>query len=165
MKKYKITHKITADFIAEIIVNEDEIIPCGVNAKMSEIHAALGLCNLDNIETTLLMRRAVAKYYLAHLGFEHYRLIAIDNEQHFNNFGYFPIEFKDARRCKYVYEALRSNGFHARRYFSVSLNNVGYNAPQRLLKSESMCRKVLCLPIFPELALNDIVQISRIVDS
>ena len=25
MKKYKITHKITADFIAEIIVNEDEI--------------------------------------------------------------------------------------------------------------------------------------------
>jgi len=25
VKKYKITHKITADFIAEIIVNEDEI--------------------------------------------------------------------------------------------------------------------------------------------
>ena len=25
MKKYKITHKITADFIAEIIVNEDQI--------------------------------------------------------------------------------------------------------------------------------------------
>jgi len=25
MKKYKITHKITADFIAEAIVNEDEI--------------------------------------------------------------------------------------------------------------------------------------------
>ena len=25
MKKYKITHKITADFIAEEIVNEDEI--------------------------------------------------------------------------------------------------------------------------------------------
>ena len=25
MKKYKITHKITADFIAEVIVNEDEI--------------------------------------------------------------------------------------------------------------------------------------------
>jgi hypothetical protein len=25
MKKYKITHKITADFIAEVIVNEDQI--------------------------------------------------------------------------------------------------------------------------------------------
>jgi len=25
MKKYKITHKVTADFIAEIIVNEDQI--------------------------------------------------------------------------------------------------------------------------------------------
>lgn len=25
MKKYKITHKITADFVAEIIVNEDDI--------------------------------------------------------------------------------------------------------------------------------------------
>ena len=25
MKKYKITHKITADFVAEIIVNEDQI--------------------------------------------------------------------------------------------------------------------------------------------
>ena len=25
MKKYKITHRVTADFIAEIIVNEDQI--------------------------------------------------------------------------------------------------------------------------------------------
>ena len=28
MKKYKITHKINADFIAEIIVNEDQIDAC-----------------------------------------------------------------------------------------------------------------------------------------
>ena len=32
MKKYKITHKITADFIAEIIVNEDEI-----NANINDL--------------------------------------------------------------------------------------------------------------------------------
>ena len=32
MKKYKITHKITADFTAEIIVNEDEI-----DAKINDL--------------------------------------------------------------------------------------------------------------------------------
>ena len=32
MKKYKITHKINADFIAEIIVNEDEI-----NASINDL--------------------------------------------------------------------------------------------------------------------------------
>jgi len=32
VKKYKITHKITADFVAEIIVNEDEI-----NASINDL--------------------------------------------------------------------------------------------------------------------------------
>ena len=32
MKKYKITHKINADFIAEIIVNEDQI-----NANINDL--------------------------------------------------------------------------------------------------------------------------------
>ena len=146
------------------ITNERDIIPHGINGKMSELHAALGLSNLENIDEALSLRRNVGSYYKSLLNFCDYRLMILDNKKYQSNFGYFPLEFDDEKQCELIFEALKSNGIFARRYFSKSLNTVGYSLPQRLAQSEQLCRKVLCLPIYPELKLTDVSRICRIVN-
>ena len=58
---------------------------------------------------------------------------------------------------------LNSNRVYPRRYFYPSLNTINYVAKQEMPISESICKTILCLPIYYDLTKSEIDYVSRII--
>ena len=101
-------------------MGEDMVCAVGGNAKLSEFHAAMGLCNLEHIEEILNRRKILVERYrerLKDIDGLTYLLPQKDVEE---NYSYFPLlinrEAFGVSRDD-IYERLAQNGVHARRYF------------------------------------------------
>lgn len=145
------------------IASETAIPAVGTNAKMSEFNAALGLVQLDHFPSVVSARRAVDARYRAMLAeVEGIEPLAIPPEVE-PNFSYFPVlvrpPFPLGRDA--LYERLKAAGIHSRRYFYPLLSNLPMYrnlpsaAPERLPVANRAAERVLCLPIYPELAVAD----------
>ena len=142
-----------------------DIVDDGMNAKMSEVHAALGLANLSRLGQFRSSRRDKYELYRGLLaGVSHVRLQRISPEEY--NFSYMPVVFDDEDILLRVLKRLKENGIHPRRYFYPSLNTVRVFQPQSYLPvSESVARTVLCLPLYDRLSSEDIERICQCVAS
>jgi len=130
-----------------------EVVDEGINAKMSEFHAAMGLCMLDEIETVLQKRREVHYRYYDALK-EHFEM-PLWMEGATRNYGYFPVLFPSEDALLQTQKRLNEAGIFPRRYFYPSLETLGYCRPSgRNLISMDRARRVLCLPIYPRLSLD-----------
>lgn len=142
----------------------------GANAKMNEFCAAMGICNLRHIEEEIAERKAVVERYRKHLeGIEGIQLNPIQ-EDVVPNYAYFPVIFDEkvfgASRNE-VFDALDKNGVGARKYFYPLTNtfdcfNGKYDAndtPVALYIS----KRVLTLPLYADLSLEDVDWICKIV--
>ncbi|MCP9772594.1 DegT/DnrJ/EryC1/StrS family aminotransferase [Synechococcus sp. Tobar12-5m-g] len=137
---------------------EDTVIEDGLNAKMSELHAAVGLAGLPHIGEILAARKKIAHMYLS--GLEDVKSISLlmANEVKRSSFGYFPIAFKagEISRERIVRE-LRKDKIYARRYFYPLIpehkpyqHYLNGTDSRRLFPcSWNASRSVLCLPIYP----------------
>lgn len=98
------------------ITSETEAEGVGLNGKLSELHAAMGLLVLPMLDAELQRRAAIAKRYAARLaGFEGLAVAAgLDESRQ-----YFVVRISDAfgSTRDEVHDALRSINVHARRYF------------------------------------------------
>lgn len=101
------------------IRGEEIVAEVGVNAKMNEFCAIMGLCNLRHIEDVISERKKRYEYYKDRLsgicGIE----IFEGNKEGSKNYGYFPIlvnrEYKLSRNE--LYDKLKSKGIYSRKYF------------------------------------------------
>lgn len=138
------------------------IVDDGLNGKMTEIHAALGLANLPELQAVLDRRREIYLQYreeLSSIGWLQFQKIHEDC----NNFSYMPVVFDSEARLEKVVAALQTQRIHARRYFRPSLNTVEAVGPnQPCPVSESLSARILCLPSFHQLAQTTI---SRVCDA
>ncbi len=140
-----------------------EIIGHGCNAKMSEIHAALGLANLKKIDEILFKRKKIYyQYYnlLKELDFISFQNFISDSY----NYSYVPIIFNKEKELIDVKERLNSYNIFPRRYFYPSLNTVkiiGNNNKMEI--SESISKRVLCLPSYHDLTEEMIIDICQII--
>lgn len=141
------------------IVDEEHVDAIGLNGKMSEFTAALGLLQLEGIDETIARRREVhAKYRAALADVPGITLIDSGNGDG-HNFGYCPIlvERPYALSRDALYERLKGLGIHTRRYFHPLLSSLPMYrqlpsaAPERLPVATWAAARVLCLPIFPSL--------------
>ncbi|WPP00065.1 DegT/DnrJ/EryC1/StrS family aminotransferase [Pseudomonas sp. HR96] len=143
-------------------VDETRVASVGINAKMPEFNAAIGLLQLPAIDQALAARARVAAAYRQALatfdGLEPLLPLAGQNE----NNGYFPIRvgaaFPLSRDA--LYEHLRAQGIHARRYFYPLICNLeayrtGAGSRHPLPNANLIAEQVLCLPIYPDLAADD----------
>lgn len=142
----------------------------GANAKMNEFCAAMGLCNLRHIEEEIEKRKRIAERYRSHLeGIEGIRLNPIQ-EGVKQNYAYFPAVFDEkvfGVNRDVVFDRLEENGIGARKYFYPLTNAFDcyqgkYDVnltPTALYISKS----VLTLPIYADLALEDVDRICKIV--
>jgi len=122
----------------------------GINAKMNEIQAAMGLCVLDEISEVHDSRRTIWNSYKEALTGQ--VVFQSWEESARNNFSYFPILLKSEEQVLKVQSALAKKNIHARRYFYPSLNNVkAFDAQEEMPISESVASKILCLPLYPTL--------------
>ena len=86
------------------IENQESIPELGINAKMNEFEAAMGLCVLDEMEEVLEKRKNVYERYAKEL--DGVALFQEQNVHSTQNYGYFPIVFKDEEQLFRVQKAL-----------------------------------------------------------
>ena len=133
----------------------------GINAKISELQAAMGLSMLGEMDLVLSERKAVVDFYLQHLDFSRVQTIALRQETNWN-YSYFPVVFESEWVLNKVVAALAEKNVFPRRYFYPSLNHLPYISGQSCPISESISSRVLCLPLYVGLSkenLNNIVDV------
>jgi dTDP-4-amino-4,6-dideoxygalactose transaminase len=138
----------------------------GINGKSSEFQAAMGLCLLPKMEEIMQLRRVISERYRSNLEGLPLEFIQIEEGTTRYNYAYFPVVFKSESMLLNALNALKQNQIMGRRYFYPSLNTLDY-VENNLVKSiaEHVSERVLCLPLYPELSLNDVDTISGIVRS
>jgi dTDP-4-amino-4,6-dideoxygalactose transaminase len=133
------------------------IVDSGINTKMSEVHAAMGLAVLDDIENIIRHRVGLFEIYTELL-----RGIVAIPVWHSNsslNGAYMPVMLEDESSSTNVLNRLKVAGIVARRYFSPSINLVNgyYNNQQAVCPvSEQAANKALCLPLYTSLTEKDV---------
>lgn len=141
----------------------------GTNAKMNEFSAAMGICNLRHIDEQIAMRKAVYERYEQNLkNVKGITLLKIRDGVK-QNYAYYPILVNEAEYGadrNDLIERLSENGISARKYFYPLVsenkafgNDMALNTPDAFYYS----RNVLCLPMYSELALDDIDKICDII--
>jgi len=146
------------------ITGPETIEALGINAKMSELQAAMGLCVLDEMDVNVQGRKAVWCRYEKVLG-QTLQLQVRPKELDYN-YAYFPIVLQSEKRVVRLAAQLRENGVLARRYFYPSLESVtclGLEVSQSI--SKDIASRILCLPIFSDLKSSDQARIVSIVMS
>ncbi len=148
----------------------EEISAVGANAKMNEFCAAIGLCNLRHFETEIEKRRKVAERYRSHLEcVEGLQLNVIQPEVK-PNYAYFPVIFEEkvfgASRAE-VFDALAERGVGARKYFYPLTNTFSaFHGKYNVLETPvalHISKRVLTLPMYADLALEDVDRICDII--
>lgn len=143
------------------IANEVEIELAGINGKMSELNAAMGLIQLRHIDEAIAARAAVDRRYRQDLAGIEGIIVPDPSPAAQHNYSYFPILLDEARYGESrdaLYERLKTDGIYSRRYFYPLLSNLPFYAglpsadPARLPHANAIAEQVLCLPIHPELS-------------
>jgi len=146
------------------IQNAESIPELGTNAKMNEFEAAMGLCVLDEIETIRENRRNVYEIYVKELSGS--VQIQQPNPDATRNHSYFPIILESEEQLKKVQAALNGEDIFPRRYFYPSLDTLGYIEPkQHCPVSRDISTRILCLPMYGDLSLNDQKRIIETIKS
>lgn len=150
--------------------SETKVVASGINAKMNEMQAALGLLQLKEIDKNIKKRKQVTYYYRKKLGNIIGIKILYDFEGVKHNYAYFPI-FVDEKKYGLtrdeLYEKLKQHNIYGRRYFYPLISqfptykNLPSATPENLPVAEQITREVICLPIYPDL---DLTEVDRIVN-
>ncbi|MCC5894482.1 MAG: DegT/DnrJ/EryC1/StrS family aminotransferase [Alkalibacterium sp.] len=147
--------------------SDGEIELVGSNAKMNEFQAAMGICNLKDIELRIEEREKIVEQYNKLL--EGTPGIKINQSQDHvkNNYSYYPVVFDQYKKTRdEVLEELAEENIYARKYFypltsdfKVYRNEYKGHTPI----ARSIASKVLTLPLHPFLTQEDINTICSII--
>jgi dTDP-4-amino-4,6-dideoxygalactose transaminase len=140
----------------------DSVVSLGINAKMNEFQAAMGLCVLDDYDKIIEKRRSIYDYYKANIPSE-LKLQSI-NKCATSNYGYFPVIFKEEDSLIRVKKALNEEQIYPRRYFYPSLDNLPYiKCSKHLPVSNSISQRILCLPLYHSIETEEVDRIISII--
>ena len=118
----------------------------GINGKMNELSAALGLAVLPYFNQIVSARKEIADYYFSNLN-ENIQTICIREGVKWN-YSYFPVVFKTEEQLLKTVQKLNEQCIYPRRYFYPSLNTLEFVNGKSCLISESLASRILCLPLF-----------------
>jgi len=135
----------------------------GINAKMSELQAGMGLAVLPYIQEIIESRKEVVKGYDKNLNFEKLKKLVIREDTEWN-YSYYPIIFENEKQLLKVQKALNKEQIFPRRYFYPSLNTLEYVEFAEMKNSEDISKRIMCLPIYKELRVSEIDMISEVID-
>lgn len=152
--KQRIDHLKNFGFVDEVTV-----VAPGINGKMSEFNAALGLLQLKYIDGVIERRGQIAQTYRERLhGVPGVHCLG-DAGEAVQNHSYFPVlidtDFPISR--DQLYDEFRRHDVYARRYFYPLISEfpmyrgLPSAQPERLPVATRASRQVLCLPIYPDL--------------
>ncbi len=152
---------------------ETTVIAPGINSKMNEMQAALGLIQLKHHDENVYKRSIIAKSYRQGLSNTKGLLCLPQPPNTVYNYAYFPIlvnehEFGLSRDA--LYQKLKQNGIFGRRYFYPLISEFpmykGFDSANKmnLPIANKIANEVICLPIYPDLPhekVNNIIDVIK----
>ncbi|WP_445368978.1 DegT/DnrJ/EryC1/StrS family aminotransferase [Methylomonas sp. BW4-1] len=152
--KQRIDHLKNFGFVDEVTV-----VAPGINGKMSEFNAALGLLQLKSIDQALNKRKALDARYRKGLAFIKGIYCLSNSQEKTANYAYFPILVSSEYRLSRdeLFQKLRNKGVYARRYFHPLISEFpmyrGLSSANQsnLPIASKVATEVICLPIYPDL--------------
>ena len=132
----------------------------GINGKMSELHAAMGLSVLPYMDEIIKKRKNIIRIY--NENFNNLKKILLRENTDWN-FSYYPVLFEDEKERLVVEKKLNDHDIYPRRYFFPSLNKLPYIGNCAMPVCESISKNILCLPLYFELTEREIETIVSIV--
>lgn len=147
------------------IQSEEEIAYIGANAKMNEFQAAMGLCNLQQINSAIRARGQVIRHYRERLYGQKGIVLLQQQKEASSNYAYMPVLFTEefgADRDE-IYSRLKEEGIYSRKYFYPLLNTLecykGVARSGETPVAEYVSRHILTLPVDPSLTEEQIDRI------
>ena len=142
----------------------------GANAKMNEFCAAMGLCNLKHVDEEIAKRKVVADRYRELLqNVEGLQLNPVQKDVQ-QNYAYFPVVFNEkvfGSSRNEVFLKLQQEGIVARKYFYALTNTFecfhGEYNPEETPVALHISKRVLTLPLYADLPLEDVDRICSII--
>jgi dTDP-4-amino-4,6-dideoxygalactose transaminase len=154
------------------IKNEEEVVMPGINGKMNEIQAALGLLVLDIVETEISKRKVLIDVYRSMLKGVEGISVNEDSSGAKKNYQYFTIRINDVLfGCSRdeAHKHLKEHNVYTRKYFYPLCSNyqcykyLPSSSPANLPVAETASKEILCLPLYGELTETDIKDICEIL--
>ena len=136
----------------------------GINGKLSELHAAMGLSVLPYMDFIIEERKKIVNFYNNKLNFLKLRSFQIADDTNWN-FSYYPIIFNSEENLLKVQKILNQKKIFPRRYFYPSLNKIEYTKGKFMPVSESVAERIMCLPLYVGLLQKDLVDIVNIINA
>jgi dTDP-4-amino-4,6-dideoxygalactose transaminase len=155
------------------IKNEEEVVLPGINGKMNELQAAIGLINLKLIDGEREKRQKIVDAYTQRLaGIPGLRVFEIPVNVR-RSYQYFVIRIGEEFGCSRddVYTEFKKYNVFTRKYFYPLCSDYSCyrqlpsSAPENLPVAHKVVREVLCLPLYGNLTLDDVEKICDILKS
>jgi dTDP-4-amino-4,6-dideoxygalactose transaminase len=136
----------------------------GINGKISELQAAMGLAVFPYLEEIFKERKRVCEFYNAHLDLKLISTLKIREGTDWN-YSYYPVIFKSEDMLLKVQTALNKENIIPRRYFYPSLNTVPYSNGKVMPISEHIAARILCIPLYTTLTESELNKIVSIINN
>ena len=151
------------------IHGQEDVTGIGGNAKLDEFRAAMGICNLRRIDECIEKRKKVYERYFEHLSGVNGIKLCMTSKDTESNYAYFPVYFDKQKFGKSrddVFEQLKEKDVFARKYFYPAINELSCYADkydQSTPVAHDVSMNILTLPMYEELALDDVDRICDII--
>lgn len=150
------------------ITGQESVEYIGGNAKMNEFQAAMGICNLRNVDREIAKRKSVVERYIFNLNNIKGLKLRSSQDGVESNYAYFPLVFDGYRKTRdEVFEELKTHGIMARKYFYPLTNSFEcykgiFNLNETPI-AKYIADRVLTLPLYSDLNLEDVDRICKII--
>jgi dTDP-4-amino-4,6-dideoxygalactose transaminase len=122
----------------------------------------MGLCILPKVDQLIAARKALVEKYDSEL-----KGMGLTQPMYptglERNYAYYPVLFKSEADLLTVRSVLNTENIYPRRYFYPSLSSLNYVLPQATPICDDIARRVLCLPLWPELDPMQVTRISALI--
>ena len=161
-------HKEKIDLLINFSLKNNKVFGLGINAKMNEVQASMGLLQLKYLDKSIKARKEIYNYYyenLSELNFLKFASISADIDY---NYSYCTLFFDNSKILRdRVYHRLKENNIFCRRYWYPLITDHDYYSESNdsLKIAKKLSKEVLNLPIYPNLDFQDIDRIIKIIKS
>lgn len=141
----------------------DDFWGVGINGKVSEFQAAMGLCVLPKVKTHIQKRKKISNLYNKLLKDDLVKLQIRPGIEH--NYSYYPIIFSSEEKLLRAVTALNKKKIYPRRYFYPALTKLNYVGLQKSPVAEDIASRVLCLPFYENLKFSEAKMIAHTINN
>jgi len=150
-------------------MQDSENVPLvGTNAKLSEMHAAMGICNLRHVDEQISLRKAAVEQYFLRLNNVKGIKLSPTQKNVTPNYAYFPVLFDGYKENRdEIAQKLASNNIYARKYFYPLTSD--FDVYQNMFYIEEtptakhVADNVLCLPLYASLTKEQVDAVCDII--